>query len=216
MTQEEWLASTDPAPMLEFLKGRASDRKLRLYAVACARQLWHHLTPKRTRDAIETAERYAEGLASLKELQKAYSLARQVASNADTRHGGRMLSNRTGPPLEVRRLYAAAEAAHVNIPYLMGRLRGFAADPECGPHCSSLLRDIVNPFAPALDPSWQTPTVLALAEAIYAERVYDRLPILADALEESGCADAGILSHCRGDGGHVLGCWVLDLVLGKV
>ena len=62
---------------------------------------------------------------------------------------------------------------------------------------------------------WLTSTVLGLARAIYADRAFDRLPILADALEDAGCDDADVLAHCRGDGPHVRGCWVVDLVLGK-
>ncbi len=58
-------------------------------------------------------------------------------------------------------------------------------------------------------------TVAALAQTIYADRAFDRLPILADALEEAGCDNADILTHCRGDGPHVRGCWVVDLILGK-
>jgi hypothetical protein len=54
-----------------------------------------------------------------------------------------------------------------------------------------------------------------LAEAIYEERAFDRMPILADALEEAGCADADVLRHCRDPGPHVRGCWVLDLILDK-
>ena len=41
------------------------------------------------------------------------------------------------------------------------------------------------------------------------------MPVLADALEEAGCQDAIILNHCREPGGHVRGCWVVDLLLGK-
>ena len=55
----------------------------------------------------------------------------------------------------------------------------------------------------------------ALAGAIYDERAFDRLPVLGDALEDAGCADAAILAHCRGPGEHVRGCWVVDLLLGK-
>jgi hypothetical protein len=54
-----------------------------------------------------------------------------------------------------------------------------------------------------------------LAQGIYDERAFERLPILADALEDAGCTDAAILVHCRGPGPHVRGCWVVDLILGK-
>jgi hypothetical protein len=54
-----------------------------------------------------------------------------------------------------------------------------------------------------------------LAAAIYAEQAFDRLPILADALEDAGCTERAILDHLRGPGPHVRGCWALDLVLGK-
>ena len=87
-----------------------------------------------------------------------------------------------------------------------------------------LLREIVgNPFRPvALDPAWRTPSVVSLAQAAYEERILpggtldsERLAVLADALEEAGCDNADILSHLRGPGPHVRGCWVVDLLLGK-
>jgi hypothetical protein len=85
----------------------------------------------------------------------------------------------------------------------------------------ALFREVVgNPFrpAPALDPawlSWNGGTVPKLAEAIYDERAFDRLPVLADALEDASCADPDLLGHLRGPGPHVRGCWVVDLLLGK-
>jgi hypothetical protein len=80
-----------------------------------------------------------------------------------------------------------------------------------------LLRDIFgNPFRPAaIDPRWLTSTAVSLAGAIYEERAFDRLPILADALEDAGCDNADILTHLRGEGPHARGCWAVDLVLGK-
>ena len=80
-----------------------------------------------------------------------------------------------------------------------------------------LLRDIFgNPFRPAtLDPSWLTSTVTALAAQMYDSRDFSAMPILADALQDAGCTNDDILDHCRGDGPHVRGCWVFDLVLGK-
>jgi hypothetical protein len=85
---------------------------------------------------------------------------------------------------------------------------------------SSLLRDVCgNPFRSALvDSAWlrsRPGTVLKIAAAINEDRAFDRLPILADALEDAGCDNADILAHCRGPGPHVRGCWVVDLILRK-
>jgi hypothetical protein len=70
-------------------------------------------------------------------------------------------------------------------------------------------------WRPILDPSWLTATVVALAQGVHDEHAFDRLPILADALQDAGCENAGILNHCRENHPHVLGCWVVDLILGK-
>ena len=84
-----------------------------------------------------------------------------------------------------------------------------------------MMREVFgNPFrpAPAIDPSWLAwngGTVRKLAQAIYDDRAFDRLPVLADALEDAGCNDAELLSLCRGPGPHARGCWALDLLLGK-
>jgi hypothetical protein len=84
-----------------------------------------------------------------------------------------------------------------------------------------LLRDIFgNPFrpTPGIDPGWLTRggnAVAAVARTVYEGRAFDRLPVLADALEDAGCADPDLLGHLRGPGPHVRGCWALDLVLGK-
>jgi hypothetical protein len=82
-----------------------------------------------------------------------------------------------------------------------------------------LLRDIVgNPFRPVgIDPlwlSWRDGTIPKIAQTIYEERAFDRLPILADALVDAGCTNEDILKHCREAGEHVRGCWVVDLLTG--
>ncbi|AMV28155.1 hypothetical protein VT84_27360 [Gemmata sp. SH-PL17] len=41
------------------------------------------------------------------------------------------------------------------------------------------------------------------------------MPILADALQDAGCDNDDILSHCRGEGPHVRGCWVVDLLTNR-
>jgi hypothetical protein len=76
-----------------------------------------------------------------------------------------------------------------------------------------------NPYRPVAIapewPRWKDGTVRNIAQAIYDERAFDRLPILADALEEAGCTNRDILNHCRCDGAHARGCWVVDLILNE-
>lgn len=81
-----------------------------------------------------------------------------------------------------------------------------------------LLRDLFgNPFRPvSFSAEWRTSDVLLLAQGIYAERAFDRMPILADALQDAGCDSTDILTHLRDTTAtHVRGCWALDVVLGK-
>jgi len=85
---------------------------------------------------------------------------------------------------------------------------------------ANLLRHLIgNPFrrvriAPAWL-VWNNGTIPKLARAMYEDQAFNRLPILADALEDAGCSNAEILDHCRGPGPHVRGCWVMDAILGK-
>jgi hypothetical protein len=79
------------------------------------------------------------------------------------------------------------------------------------------IRDVFgSPFRPiAFDPRWRTADTVGLACGIYEDRAFDRLPLLSDALQDTGCADERVLGHCRSEGPHVRGCHVVDLVLGK-
>jgi hypothetical protein len=61
--------------------------------------------------------------------------------------------------------------------------------------------------------AWNNSCVVKLATVIYEERAFDRLAILADALEDAGWTDAKILHHCRKPALHVRGCWLVDRVL---
>jgi hypothetical protein len=95
-----------------------------------------------------------------------------------------------------------------------------ARGAERGRQCA-LLRCVFGPLpfrAVAFDPAWlawHEGTVRRLAEAIHEQQAFDRLPVLADALEESGCANADLLEHLRGPGPHVRGCWAVDLLAGR-
>lgn len=101
-----------------------------------------------------------------------------------------------------------------------GRQSAAASAAEVEMEMATLLREIVgNPFSPVtVDPAWRAwngGTVIQLAQAIYNEGRFADLPILADALEETGCTEASILQHCRGKRPHARECWCCDLLLGR-
>jgi hypothetical protein len=209
MTEQEWLACSDPAPMLEFLRGKASDRKLRLFACACCRCIWHLLPDRRSRKAVEASERFADGLITLEKLQFVRGDARWAANVAsrksDDSEGVKWIVAHLTEPDVYRVLFAVWPAS-----YLGGREIQYTL--QC-----TLLRDVFgNPFRPITpNPHWLTPNVVSLAQAIYDDRAFDRMPELADALHEAGCRNDEILSHCRGPGPHVRGCWGVDIIIGK-
>jgi hypothetical protein len=240
MTEKEWLACTDPAPMLEFLRRKTSDRKMRLWGCACCRRIWGLLSDT-GRMAIEATEAWAVGRVSGGKLDR---ISRQIYSE---------IGPYTPDPQNAARRYAAAavwnaaEDTAYQVTHTTDRPRpvgawGFAIEAMLTSTPSGelsvltvkayetqceLLRDIIgSPFRPGtLDPAiltWNDATVVRLAQANYDQRQEsegvldnDRLAILADALEEAGCIDTDILNHCRQPGPHVRGCWVVDLLLGK-
>jgi len=225
MTEAEWNACTDPTPMLEFLRGKVSDRKLRLFAVGCCGRIQHLLEDERSRLAVDVAERFADGCAGEDERHRAAADAYRARNRdwendalAAAYYAVGLNSPANHPDAEWGMV---VEATGCVLSALSQHSLAGATDEARGAereYQRLLLRDIFGllPFRPvAIDPALMTSTVTSLAQAIYDDRAFDRLPILADALEEAGCTNADILSHCRGPGPHVLGCWVVDLLLGK-
>jgi hypothetical protein len=196
--------------MLSFLLSTVSgQRKLRLFAVACCYRVGSLLTGD-DHSGLVTIERFADGLASPVELAEVFS--REINPAVTAALTDAALSAATCARL---RGDAAGDRSHP-----MGQGDCLAAEIGEGKEQCRLLREIFgNPFRPVVvDPRWLTSTVLGVARGIddpHEDRAFDRLPILADALEDAGCDDADILTHCRGDGPHVRGCWVVDLILGK-
>jgi hypothetical protein len=207
MTQHEWLTLDDPGELIAFaLARRPSQRKCRLFCVACARRSTYRFgDPDEEAESVavaDLAERFADGLASTEELAAA-----SRCRNCD-------------PEEDATWVVADYDADQAARSY--ARYHDDTEYPQANK--ASLVRDLFgDPFRdPAFDPRWRTPTVSSLALAAYEERLPHpcdldpvRLGILADALEDAGCTDEAVLEHLRSAGPHVRGCGVIDLILGK-
>ncbi len=231
ISESNWLTYENPTPMLVFLRDKVSERKLRLFAVACCRRIWNLIPDKPGHSALEQAERYADGLASRRQLASARSACspRAHLSRPPTErdhHWLAMLAVLACVSNDVGDVEAAAMAsamAHADsllvdaptTPTTYSHRQKHRAQ-EHG-YQASLLREVVgNPFrSVTFGPAGVTPAIEALADAIYRERAFDRMPALGDALEEAGLNSIEVLRHCRELGEHVRGCWVLDALLGK-
>jgi hypothetical protein len=219
MTESRWLASKSVNVLRKWWMKQPNRnlRKERLFACACCRRLWCQLPDERSRAAVEAAEQYADRLILKKEL----AAARQAALCA---------REDVGPPDSIPwRPEDAAECAastthkddvleattcRVRSARVRLRLSTFTKEEA---EQVLLFRDIFgNPFRPvAFDPAWRTVDAVSMAQHMYDTRDFSAMPILADALQDAGCDSDDVLTHCRGPGPHVRGCWVVDLVLGK-
>jgi hypothetical protein len=223
MTEAEWLACADPKKMLDCLRGKASERKLRLFACACCRRIWHLWEDEPCRKVIEILEDFVDGKANEEALAAAGAAVK--AEGRTARYGLASLSvwKKTWA-VSTNEGWEAARSGAWGEHQEAARAEAWAGIlKECEvvseKQCNSLRCIFGDPFRPVVpDPNWRTwndNTLPQLAERIYLDRAFDHLPILADALEKTGCADQDILNHCREPGPHVRGCWVVDLVLGK-
>ncbi|WP_435009894.1 hypothetical protein P12x_001103 [Tundrisphaera lichenicola] len=226
MIEAEWLAYTDPRPMLGPLRRGASDRKLRLFAAACCRRIWDLLPDEQCRSALKTAELFADGLANLKSLREARRGAMLSYFNHDDHDECSRFTGQESAAMAVAgACWTEAEECYRGLDdvmdncYGLGRLTSGWRNGgriEFIRQCRDI-RDIFGyPFRSVnLSPSCLTTEVVTLARAIYDSRVLDRLPELADALRSAGCNDATLLAHCREKGQHVRGCWVVDSILDR-
>jgi hypothetical protein len=220
-TEKDWLAAKTVLDLGLYRSASGKRRKWRLFGCACASRTLVYLPDPCFRSAIVSAEKFADGeltWTKIKQVRKEVTSAQKKL-------------NKTGVREEQNEAIAAILEALAKEP-----LNALSADEQARYAFAAAARpkwekghdreerqqlalayDIFpNPFRPiATDSAWLTSTVRQLADAIYEERAFDRLPILADALEDAGCSNAEILSHCRGLGPHVLGCWVVDLLLGR-
>jgi hypothetical protein len=167
-----------------------------------------------------TAERVADGLAPLHQLREAASHFTQQTWHARFRWperyqaAGLLIDWLGWSALHPLRLTQA------DCDQRITRAAGLLADTTAPPggwrqHFVTRMSDVLRPADKSFDPSWRTEVVVGLAAGMYESRDFAPMPVLADALEDAGCAAPDILAHCRGPGPHVRGCWVVDLVLGK-
>jgi hypothetical protein len=233
MTEAEWLACEYPDPMLEFLRGRVSERKFRLFSVACCRRTWSFQNAVLSCKAGAISDAHADGLATEPMAGSVEGDAREWRGGVH-RNGGAAVVLTGEEAVEVWAAVARPETVAMTVALMVAEeARAAGTDPgtiaamdeaanygvvrreeQCQ---TALLREIIgDPFRPVtLDPSWITSTVTTLASQMYESRDFGAMPILADALQDAGCDNEDFLDHCRGSGPHVRGCWVVDLVLGS-
>jgi hypothetical protein len=232
MNEVAWLGGSDPTAMLDYLADKGLDRKLRLFACACVRRCWSRVKFAPERNAVETAERFAEGEAKFAALQQARERAEQHAAEVegapqfeqfvweaavgccadDALEAARTVC-------ESMRRQAVREEAYGVPAHFEAQVVAEASSAECAAQ-AELLREVLgNVFRPCVVnwawTQWNGGAVLSMAREIDDEGRFGELPYLGDALEDAGCGDEQVLRHCRGSTNHVRGCWVLDALLGR-
>jgi hypothetical protein len=237
-----WESCASPRKMVHSSRKRVSDRKLRLFVTAFARTGWGLLKDDPCKQAVDVAERFADGEASPEDLEQAkqniWGIPRHEFLNRSSKEWWASCIALSSVWKFARRAALAAACyseghpeASIALSSVLRFARRAALAAACyseGPPATRAQLEILrclfgNPFRPVtFEPGWRTPTVRGLAEAAYQERSLphgtldpDRLAILADALEEAGCDSDQILGHLRGPGPHYRGCWALDLLLGR-
>jgi hypothetical protein len=192
MTGLEWQGCENPRLMVEALRSRCevSDRKWRLFVAAFWPSRANHLGESREEVIDESA--IMEAWAETGRLPRGYRRSKSdeaIFYNED--------------PFQSVLLTVETPLTWTN-----GRL-------EAAKFQANILRDLFgNPFRTlAINYRWRTSDVIDLARAIDADRAFERMPILADALMDAGCEDERLIGHCQANEGHVKGCWALDLLL---
>ncbi len=227
MTEAEWLAGEDPRAMVASLPrvAVAARRDLRLFACVCIRRFWGLIADARVTKAVEIAERHADR--PLRDrgqyVGDVYRATLTGRENGGEQGAAHLLASAAHDAVcdyqddthwtphtkcaAVAALGGGEDARRAEMRWQAAALRDIVAGPgRLRPLPAGVL----------------TPTVRSLTRAAHAARhkvsgLLDgvRLGILADALEEAGCADGRLLTHLRSPGPHYRGCWALDLVRGR-
>ncbi len=230
MTETEWHSATSVNDLDLWETTKNQNRKWRLFAAACCDRAVKSLNDPRLGPILLALDQYVDWEISweeLKRIRKILPLIRKeiglewVGKNERLHFTASALDDATAkaPQLALNSVYAVQFAFAS-----MGRgrkdetrrMQSYRAAEERVQ--LQLARDIFgNPFRTiVLDSRWHTSTAVGLARTMYDARDFGAMPILADALQDAGCEDESVLTHCRdAKQVHVRGCWVVDRVLGK-
>jgi hypothetical protein len=215
VTESEWLAQANAAQMVNFVREKASDRKLRLFACAYARQLLHRVGEYCCDNGLHAAEQLADGLIDHKDWFVAWRQVSDILMDAVQNsqferaatlvYASRCLSLKRERLISLRYHFQGWQAADI-----------------------SMVRDIFgNPFRSRPNISdelttWNNQAAFHLAEAAYIQRILpsghldpNLLNSLAHALAEAHCNDAELLTHLHSKEPHWRGCWAIDQILSK-
>ncbi len=243
MTEADWFQYPYWKAHLQFLGDRATPRKLRLLAAGFCRLAWDLFDHPDCREAVEVAERYADGDATVADLERCRQRCRVVAVGATDAYarevdgdsgvnplphslrgqaawvaalvvGGQFSAEAVGGRVAEAWVQARSGDDGGLVPAATEARKRLAADHRTTQRW--LVWDLFgNPYRPVtFAPGWRTDAAEGLARRMYDERDFAAMPALADALEAAGCGDAAVLKHCREGGVHARGCWVVDGVLG--
>jgi hypothetical protein len=213
MTTSEWNTTDDVLAMIYAVGRKASDRRWYQFLLACCEATTPPLEIPSFRMAVQVVRHRIDG----ESVGSAQADAERAASDECRRWIDQHPNHQWS--LAAYRLAAAdfdpIHAWHVVLFLRQATsLTEIAADQaRLSQFHADLVREIIGPWRkPRFLVRWRSETVRLLAMGIATDQAFDRLPILADALEEAGCDNLDLLNHCRGPGPHVRGCWVLDLV----
>lgn len=204
MAEPKWDTCRDPNELFDYHRMKKDPRRLRLLVAACVRYILAPYDSPLAVESLDVVERYADGMATRAELLATRKAIRQAAKAKSER----------AALLDV--LERSTDDSMEGLSVALPNLRSPSGVNGKAIKCDLIRCLYVNPHRPApSDPAWLTSTVVQLARGIYEDRAFDRMPILADALQDAGCDSTDVLAHCRGTGPHARGCWVIDGLLRK-
>jgi hypothetical protein len=217
VTKRTWNKTSNINDMLNTVGFETSQRKLALFACAVSRGFLTYLKDPRFSELIEATSKFFDEILSTSKYSQILADADKAVADLYLKRAMQQIDGKRSKEEEIgfslhRVMDLCIQDAIDGVRYLMWQEHGFSSVQLC-----TFLRDIVeDPFRPIhFQDSWRSPDVVSIAQTIYDEELFDRMPILADALMDANCHHERIIQHCKGDGPHVRGCWVLDLILGK-